>query len=448
MNPQIQVGFCRKDITPEGAVPLGGYGNDSSRISTGVRDPITGTCLAVTDENGTTALLFSCDLLHGNTQMTQELRVSASKATGVPEEQIHLASTHNHSAPGISSPTIPAIERYYRFFNVMMTEAAVGAMADRAPATLKIGSTQTDTMNFVRHYRLENGTYAGDNFGRWNSPIAAHASEPDNQMQLVRFCREGKRDILLVNWQAHALLSSTGSDEARAKKFLLSADYPGAFRKQLEEDTGLSVIFFLGAAGNLNPYSRIPGETPAFDAHEFGQKLAKVAGAALDGLTPARAGSVSFRKREILLPIDHSDDHLVPLATEIWALWSQDQALCLKTAREHGFHSAFACRDIISRSRQPAQTETTLHTLVFGDIAFVCAPYEMFCDNGKYIKEQAPYPMTVVSTCTNGALSYLASDFAFTHGSYEVDSRKFPRGTAERLANHFVEMLKEQKEEV
>ena len=46
---QIKVGFCRKDLTPEGSIALGGYGDDPKRMSEGVLDHIFGTCIAITD---------------------------------------------------------------------------------------------------------------------------------------------------------------------------------------------------------------------------------------------------------------------------------------------------------------------------------------------------------------------------------------------------------------
>ena len=179
---QIKVGFCRKDLTPEGSIALGGYGDDPKRMSEGVLDHIFGTCIAITDPEDNTALLFSADLLHANETMTARLRASASKATGVPEDHIMVSSTHTHAGPGISSPQLDCIQRFYDLYVVLMTEAAVGAMADRAPADIYLGDAYTENLNFVRHYRMNDGTCAGDNFGSWKSGIAGHASPVDKQI--------------------------------------------------------------------------------------------------------------------------------------------------------------------------------------------------------------------------------------------------------------------------
>lgn len=444
---QIKVGFCRKDITPEGSIALGGYGDDPRRMSEGVLDHIFGTCIAITDPEGATALLFSADLLHANETMTARVRASASKATGVPENHIMVSSTHTHAGPGISSPELPCIQRFYDLYEVLMTEAAVGAMADRAPADIYLGDAYTENLNFVRHYRMNDGTYAGDNFGNWKSGIAGHASPVDNQIQLIKFAREGKTDIVIMNWQAHAKVSSTAETEfGQQHRRWLSADYIGYARDAFEKLTGTQMIFFTGGAGNVNIRSRVPEEMPSELPHEVGEALAKAAVPGLANMRKVNGGKLTTRQQIISVEIDHSEDHLVEKAQEVWDLWAVDPELCKKVAKEKGFNSAYTCRDIIGRSKMQGSRDLEINTVAVGDIAFATAPYEMFCVNAQYIKEHSPFEKTIVMSCCNGAQSYLASEFAFTHGSYEVDSRKFPKGTAEMVVENHVRMLKEQKE--
>ena len=48
-------------------------------------------------------------------------------------------------------------------------------------------------------------------------------------------------------------------------------------------------------------------------------------------------------------------------------------------------------------------------------------------------------------TSANSGAGYIASEAAFDHGCYEVDNRKFGRGTAEKAVEHFLEMLNDMK---
>jgi hypothetical protein len=83
----------------------------------------------------------------------------------------------------------------------------------------------------------------------------------------------------------------------------------------------------------------------------------------------------------------------------------------------------------------------SLATVCIGDLAFTAVPYEMFCENGKEIKEKSPFAATVILSCTNGYHKYIPSRRAYSQGCYEVDSRLYPEGTAEELAEILVKEL-------
>lgn len=447
-NEKILAGFCRKDITPAGAVPMAGFGDNLRRLSEGVLDPICGTCVALTDEDGETALLFSVDFIYATTKMTQGLRERVCKLTGVPEDHIMLCATHTHSGPSVSNTEQISVQHYNDFVEAMLTEAAIAALADRAPAQVYVGRGYTEKLNFVRHYKLSDGTYGGDNFGNFkDNPVVDHASPVDNEMQLIRLARAGKPDILLMNWQGHAKMSGTADTPfGRQYRKWLSADYIGYIRKHLEAATGGNVIYFTGASGNVNVHSYIREETPVYTPDSMGMLLSKCAQQVLQDMKPVQAGKLSFRRRLPQFPVDHSDDPLLDKAKEVWAMWEKDIPACKRLARQEGFNSAYTCMHIISRSKQQESRPMELNTIALGDIAFATAPYEMFCTNGEAIKDGSPFEMTFICTCSNASHNYLASDFAFTHGCYEVDSRLYARGTAEKLVEHYLEMLKEQKE--
>jgi len=446
MENQLLAGFCRKDITPEGSIEMGGFGDDVRRLSEGVLDPICGTCVALTDEDGETVLFFCVDLLHATTTMTRELRERVSKRTGIPQDHVMLSATHTHSGPAVSRTDLYSIQHYYDLVEIQLTEAALGALADRAPAQLYLGRGNTEKLNFVRHYKLADGTYGGDNFGNFkDNPIVDHASPADTQMQLIRLAREGRPDILLVNWQAHGKMSGTADTPfGRQYRKWLSADFIGYVRKHLEAATGSHVLYFTGAAGNLNAHSQIREETPVYTPDSMGMLLSRCAQNILQDMQPAKAGKLRIQRRMLQFPIDHADDVLLEKAKKVWELWSKDIPACKALAREEGFNSAYTCMHIVSRSRQQEGRPMEINTIALGDIAFATAPYEMFCANGQQIKEGSPYAMTFILTCSNGSHNYLASDFAFSHGCYEVDSRLYPRGTAEKLVENFLEMLKKQ----
>lgn len=440
---QIFLGYACQDISPLQPHALSGYADDATRPCLGMLDPVYGTCLAISDADGNTVLLYSMDLCLVNTKTVSALRAAVSARTGIREDHIHFAATHTHAGPSLNA-ALPGTALYIDQLAAQMTQAAEAALLDRCSTDICIGTANTAGLNFVRHYKTAAGTYMGDNFGDKTLPLVGHASDADPQIQLVRFVRQGKQDVILVNWQAHGKMSSTVNSEfGRTHRNHLSADFIGYARNHLQEKTGAAVIYFSGAAGNLNPDSRIPAEAPTKDPAEFGKLLAEAAMAGLESMQPVSGGPVRCSMRLATATVDHSDDEKLEIAQHIWALWSQDQEKSRALAAKYGFNSPYAARDVATRYHAGTNMQMELNTVTVGDLAFVAAPYEMFCENGKFIKEHAPFPMTVIMSCANNYFSYLASERAFGHGGYEVDSRRFVKGTAEQMAQTLLDMLKD-----
>ena len=93
----------------------------------------------------------------------------------------------------------------------------------------------------------------------------------DNQLQLIKFSREEGKDIIMANFQMHP------HRNGGSKNLNMTADIPGVFRTELENQLGVNVLYFTGASGNVNPTSRITEENITKDYIEQGKALAKYA---------------------------------------------------------------------------------------------------------------------------------------------------------------------------
>ena len=443
---KLLVGYGRVEITPNYSLPLAGYGNTMTRMSQGCLDGLFATCIAMTGENGETVLAITVDVCATFTAMTEPLLTSISSATGVPAEHIMVSATHTHSGPDILSEYDNNMSTWKKDYIGGITAAAVAAMADRRPAGLLLGDVQAKGMNFVRHVILGNGTYAGDNFGDFGSaPIVGYATQADSQVQIVRFVREGERDVVLVNFQAHPKMASTiATKKGRSTRGFISADYIAPLRRWVEEQTGTLFAFFQGAAGNLNPISHIKADTPTTDYLEYGKMLGEIVVGALNGLHEAEIGEVKAKRTAFVGKMDHSENCMVEDARRIKALWEEtnDYKRCAAEGKPFGIISPYHALAIVRRFEDP-ETERAIPVTAagIGALGFVTAPYEMFDTNGKFVKEHSPCEMTFILSCTNGSNGYIASEPAFEYGSYEVHNRVFVRGTGEELANTMVDML-------
>lgn len=442
MDNLIKVGHGIVDITPDTNLPLGGYGNTAHRMSVEVRDPLKATCVAFTDKDNNTVLLFSTDLIRVDPVLANRVRDVLCAEFDLPRENVQIAATHTHSAPGLSEVDTPEMRAYYEKYVSGLVEAGRKAMGNRFPAVAYVGFTPTERMNFIRHYKIADGGYAGANFGNWSAGVVGHASNNDSWVQVIKFERIGAKPVILVNFQAHPCFTG-GVD-----KKVISADYICELRKYIETMTGAKFAFFQGAAGNHNAVSFYARETRTNDVVEYGQLLGDYVLRALEAPVQLTGDTISLTHRQLELPLDHTEGaELVEKCEEINNEWLEknDRNLSNKRAREIGLNSIYAVRGVLMRQKLPESEKMDLYAFRVGEIGFVTAPYEMFGASGMFIKEYAPFPMTFIVSCANHAQAYLASDLAFTHGCYEVDTRRFPRGTAEKCAENFVEMLKEIK---
>ena len=435
----FRVGYGKQDITPEGQVAMGGYGRSNLRLSKGVLSYLYATCIAITDADDNTLLIYGLDLMGVGTALN--FRKDISEATGVPVDNIVMSASHTHSAPDYDEKTAgntAALEK----LKLGLVKSAQIAMDDRKEAKMYGGSIQAVGMNFVRHYVMNDGTYCGDNFGSKASGYARHATDADAQLQLIKFVREGDNDIYLTNFQCHP--HQTGG----SKKYDISADVVGEYRAAMENQLGCEVLYLSGASGNINSRSHIKEEMITSDWKEWGLKLAEYAQQV--EFTELATGKVQAAYSDFRADINHADDGIANICKNLRNQWDKDEITETQLIEiawsQYGIklNSASQAGAIANRAEMPASKEFTISAFSFGDVGLAAFPGEQFDTNGKFIKDNSPFAMTIVATKGNGENGYFPSEIAFGYGSYEVDTTKFVCGTAERLADRFVEMLEEQ----
>lgn len=439
---QFLAGYSRVCITPQESVPLAGYGNTSKRMSESVSSDLCCTCVAFTDESGESALVVTNDLILTQASWALAARQSMAEATGVKLDHILVSATHTHSGPDMGNTDHESILNYRANMVTWMTQAAVAAMADRAPAQFFVGRTRIEKVNFVRHYVLDDGSYCGDNFGNTaGRTYVGSTTEADRNMQILKIAREGARDIIMVNWQTHP------HREGGGKKTNITADIVGAMRDAMEAQLDCHFAYFSGAGGNINSRSRIKELNLDGDYLVCGQYMAEHAIAALPSLVPAATGAVQAENRIFVSDTDHTMDHLAEIGLQLRQEWERtgDHAACREAGKPYGIHSPYHALAIYSKSKQPRTKDIPLITLSVGDIAFVGAPYEMFDTNGMQIKWGSAFASTFVCTCCNDYVGYIPSAYGYAHGCYEADCTPIAPGMGEKLAMEYIQMLAQLK---
>ena len=366
----LQVGFGRVDATPMESVNISG-GDSKNRLSSGYRDPIMVTCVAL-NYGEDTYLIYTLDFISTSTSYTDAAEAMITAATGVPADRILMNSTHTHSGPAIAydyDSIIPDREK----FNKAAVKAAENAIADLSPAEIYGGATETETLVFVRHYEMDNGTFAGANYGSFSGSIKGHAYEGDSQVQVVRFVRaaEDKKDIVLVSNPAHATAVS-GTD-----RDLLSADIAYSTRNYVETNADVHVAYFIGAAGDQVPSSRIPAEGSTDDYLLYGERMGKYVVDLLPQLTPYESGAPAlntqkFTGNTIKDGLDRLEDaqKVKPIITKYGNSAPETKA----AVSQYGFSSPYQVTAIVARASRGDTQTMTLNAMSVGGISFIFAP--------------------------------------------------------------------------
>ena len=240
-----------------------------------------------------------------------------------------------------------------------------------------------------------------------------------------------------MNFQVHPAFE--GSMTATT----ISSDCVGAVRDYITEQTDMEFIYFQGAAGNQNRASQIPEEATGDDIYTWAQKLGDYAIHALPELKAMNGDEISIQNRNFDGKVwKSSDPELLKKAQEVTDLFKRtDRDTGNVLAREYGFGSVYHAGALLGHQSYPDTLTMELNAVSIGDFGFVTAPYEMFSREGIRIKTESPLAVTAIMGYAGHYQGYLPSMEAYDYGCYESQTGHFERGTAEKLADAYLELL-------
>lgn len=449
----FMAGYGKVDITPqEQGVPMNGYANSSERLSTGLLSYLYAIAVAVRDADGNTAVVVSVDNAALSENYTTEVREWAQKKLDIPKENILVAAIHQHSCPDPSNGDFQTSANYRQRMLQGIKDAIAAAVEDLAPAELWINTATTEALSFVRHYWTNDGTLCGDGFGNAASGLVGHESDSDKEMRLVKFTREEKEDIILVNFQGHPHMGTREADTN------IHSDWPGVMRDEVAAQLGANCIYFSGAGGNMNSTSRITQENISKDFRDHGKRAASYVVDAESSYTKVESGKVACKEVTLTYETDHSMDHLLMEAKIIADARGRDSQEARELLKEYPqFNSIYHASAVVNKAAAGPTRDITISVITFGDVAITAHPYEMFDTNGMELRSgsvdnenydaddqlENPYAMTIVSSLANGSHGYIPSRLGYTNGGYSTDITKFAPGTGEQLVGDYLRLLNE-----
>ncbi len=404
----LTAGWAVADITPPRPVAL--VGQLHKRISTGVRDPLTATVLALETpdtEKPEQAILVSCDLLFVLRQTQSRLQeMVRAQLPGFDSAKLLLNATHTHTAPGLADSTFKDLydvshdagvmraSEYAEFFLQRVSEAVVKAWRDRQPASMGWGLGQA-VVSFNRRAQFRNGSAVM--YGDTRSPdFTFIEGSEDHAVQSLYFWDAR------TNWTG-VLINLACTAQETEQLYEVSADFWHDVRQELHRRHGpaLFILPQCAPAGDLSPHPIYrQGVEQVMD---YRRRLS--------------------RRQEIARRIANAVDDALPVA---------------EAARQN----RFVFRHAVARANLPEsqpgaepfyETDPVqpveFHVLRLGEVGMATSPFELYLDYGIRIQSRSPAVPTLLVQLAGGACGYLPSSRAVQGGGYSADKfRVGPEG--------------------
>ena len=395
----LKVGVGKANITPDVAIKNWVTGKSYE----GIEDSIYVQAIVLTD-GSTEVVLITWDLTDAGESATEEVRKAISAKLQIPVDNILLNASHNHSAPwspvyksgyrgkekdtwwAVRYMTAQNAEPHFKKWMKFLIDQTVVAVAKAhnsiQPAEVWIG--RADASKYMNNRRprqpewgiLEDNVPQGYNYKheKYNPQVVvggASYGPMDRTMVLLSFRDAAGKNIVSIFHAAIHGVSIYPYSQA------ISGDWPQEASKQISREIGGSAFFFQGAAGDINPWKR--GKESVI---ELGKGLADLAKEAYEYSARLAPGKLDAVKSKVWLPLS-------PLGKE-----------------RTGLDSVAAEVQVIS----------------YGSLAFVTLPGEPLTELGTKIRENSPFPQTLVFGYSNGnGVHYVSLPKEKKYGGYEVE---------------------------
>ena len=400
----FKAGVAQTVITPPVGLELSGY---CFGPSVGVLDDLEAQAL-VLESDGEAAVLITADLIGFGPELVDGVRSRIQACLGIAGDRVLLAGSHTHSGPAtifLRDWGMPD-EAYLRNLESQLVGLAAMAAHNLQEASVRVGLGQVGNISENRR--------AG------NTVI-------DPAVPTLRLdTAAGQPLAVLYSFACHPV-------SMHSYRNLLSPDYPGYARQVIKGVLGqeVTVLFTLGAAGDINPRGYVHGGTTPERSRQIGAILGcEVAKTAL-AAEPLDDHTLRVRTVVVDLPVEP-----LPSIAELRALRDEHRARLAQAASPGALTTAKIVSDWADEGiraweagRGQSSRPCELQGLRLGDMALVALPLEVFVETGLAIAAGSPAGLTMVSSNSNGALGYLP-----TRQAYEVeDDYTNPRGLAPKV---------------
>lgn len=272
---RLSLGVGRVDITPPSNIYHRLWGAARHDRATGVHRPLLAEVMAMGPSGGPAAhIRAELDLPGLVSSQHNDLLAGLSAASGLPVEQIVVSYSHTHAGgwfvpDRFEMPGGELIPGYLADLNEKLQEACRAALANVEDVVMTYATGRCDMVGNRDYWDEANGGYScGFN----------PDGEPDDTVIVGRATNAASEIVMvMVNYSCHPTTLAWGNT-------LISPDYVGAMREVVEQVTGATCVFTLGACGDQGPRDGFVGDTAVADRN--GRQLGYAALSVLESMDP------------------------------------------------------------------------------------------------------------------------------------------------------------------
>ena len=452
----MKVGFSRLDITPPFGYSLVGY--PYKRPADDIITPLYVNAVVI-DDGETRAALVTLDAEGATAECTKIIREYTAEMTGLNADAIYISCVHAHQAIGLYS-----MGGFHDIVKTRVSDAVQMAIYDLKEAKAYVARSKAEGVAFIRLYRMKDGSTKTNPGMPSADKVAGPIGAPDENVQLIKFKREGAADVAIVNFQMHP-------DVIGGTK--ICHDWPGFVRQYLEQalkdeanGMGVHAVCFNGAQGDTAHVDRTrlsEGILPKRGGVAHSKHIARVVvGSLLGQYTYAKevpCGKVFFKRQPVIIDsTTKPTPEQLEIAYKVRDAYNEGVAKAKAEGRSEWDGGTEATKHFpfdrvtavryISLSKEPDTYTLYLSAVGFGDVCFIGFPGEPFTDIGRQTKARSPFEMTFISCMTNGQEGYFPMKEVFGEvNGYEASATRFAVGTAERFIEAAVALTEELKNE-
>lgn len=411
---ELRAGVAKKNFEVPYGFRMGGYDNRKSGNrksgNIGTHDNLYTKSLSL-DDGKNTLVIITNDLLAVDREMTAIIRNEIGHQKGIPEKNILVCASHTHSGPDLN------------------VDGLISIPPDQTTREMKTVLTHTILENAL--ISLENMCPVRLYFGKsLCKEIAANRIDTvlpsDYSVNVLQAVNEKNETMaVLINYTCHPTV--LGADN-----LLISADFPGAAQRKLEEyfkDKAIA-LFTNGACGNQS--TRFTRKCQDFNEVErMGNLLAKSAieamknAALCEGIKLRATSQIMELPARKLPSIEEALEHLKEAETLKDKAIAENKSLSEIRLAFTRYQGAYITVKMIESGKLCENLPCEIQILNIGDIELIGLPVELFVEYGLAIKQNSRSKNPIIIGYANDLLGYVYTSEEAKKGGYEVWASPF-----------------------